>query len=111
MSYNPIGQKSRYNAARLAEYQRDHSLYIAFAPAEQPRIVVAAIVENAGFGATAAAPVVRRVLDYWLAGIYPSEQDIRAVQRGQASAPVSPPAPAPTPVPQAPAAPRQDGDG
>lgn len=86
-----IGQKSRYNAARLAEYQRDHSLYIAFAPAEQPRIVVAAIVENAGFGATAAAPIVRRVLDYWLAGIYPSEQDIKAVQRSRASAPIGAP--------------------
>ena len=86
-----IGQKSRYNAARLAEYQRDHSLYIAFAPAEQPRIVVAAIVENAGFGATAAAPIVRRVLDYWLAGIYPSEQDIKAVQRSRASTPIGAP--------------------
>ena len=86
-----IGQKSRYNAAKLAEHQRDHSLYIAFAPAEQPRIAVAAIVENAGFGAAHAAPLVRRVMDYWLAGVYPSEADIAALQRGQASAPIGTP--------------------
>ena len=86
-----IGQKSRYNAARLAEHQRDHSLYIAFGPASEPRIAVAAIVENAGFGATAAAPIVRRVMDYWLSGLYPSEQDLRAIRRGHASAPIGTP--------------------
>lgn len=86
-----IGQKGRYNAAKLAEYQRDHSLYLGFAPADNPQIVVIAIVENAGFGAAAAAPLVRRVMDYWLAGIYPSEQDIAAVQRGQAGPPIGTP--------------------
>ncbi len=86
-----IGQKARYNAAKLSEYQRDHSLYIAFAPAEAPRIAVAAIVENAGFGAAHAAPLVRRVMDYWLAGLYPSEQDMRALQQGEATAPIGTP--------------------
>lgn len=86
-----ISQKGRYDAARLSEYQRDHSLYIAFAPAEDPQIAVAAIVENAGFGAAHAAPLVRRTMDYWLAGIYPSEQDIAAVQRGQAGPPIGTP--------------------
>ena len=86
-----IGQKARYDARRLAEHQRDHSLYIAFAPADQPRIAVAAIVENAGFGAAHAAPLVRRVMDYWLAGQYPSEADLRAVQQGQAGAPIGTP--------------------
>ena len=86
-----IGQKSRYNAARLSEYQRDHSLYIAFAPADNPRIAIAAIVENAGFGAAHAAPLVRRVMDYWLAGVYPSEADIAALQRGAATAPMGTP--------------------
>ncbi len=86
-----ISQKGRYDAARLSEYQRDHSLYIAFAPAEDPQIAVAAIVENAGFGAAHAAPLVRRTMDYWLAGVYPSEQDIAAVQRGQAGAPIGTP--------------------
>ena len=86
-----IGQKARYDARRLAEHQRDHSLYIAFAPADNPRIAVAAIVENAGFGAAHAAPLVRRVMDYWLAGQYPSEADMRAVQVGQAGAPIGTP--------------------
>ncbi|AVO33185.1 penicillin-binding protein 2 [Ottowia oryzae] len=86
-----IGQKARYDARRLAEHQRDHSLYIAFAPADNPRIAVAAIVENAGFGAAHAAPLVRRVMDYWLAGQYPSEADLRAVQQGQAGAPIGTP--------------------
>ena len=86
-----IGQKARYDARRLAEHQRDHSLYIAFAPADNPRIAVAAIVENAGFGAAAAAPLVRRTMDYWLSGLYPSEADLRAVQQGQAGAPIGTP--------------------
>jgi penicillin-binding protein 2 len=97
-----ISQKSRYNAAKLAEHQRDHSLYVAFAPADHPRIAVAAIVENAGWGAAAAAPLVRRVIDYWVAGLYPSEQDIAAIQRGQATAPIGAPRqPASIPLPAA----------
>ena len=86
-----ISQKGHYNAGKLAEHQRDHSLYIGFAPAEAPRIAIAAIVENAGFGAAHAAPLVRRVMDYWLAGLYPSEQDLAAIQRGQATAPIGVP--------------------
>ncbi|RMX07294.1 penicillin-binding protein 2 [Allofranklinella schreckenbergeri] len=86
-----VGQRERYNAAKLAEHQRDHSLYIAFAPIENPRIAVAVVVENAGFGAAHAAPIARRVMDYWLAGLYPSEEDIRAVQAGKAAAPIGAP--------------------
>ena len=63
----------------------------AFAPAENPTIALAAIVENAGFGAAHAAPIARRVFDYWLMGEYPSEEDIAAVQKGQASAPIGKP--------------------
>jgi len=88
-----IGANSKYNAAKLSEYQRDHSLYIAFAPADKPRIAVAAIVENAGFGAVAAAPIVRRVMDYWIAGVVPSAEDMKAVQRGQATTPIGAPRP------------------
>ncbi|MBR6976462.1 MAG: penicillin-binding protein 2 [Ottowia sp.] len=77
--------------ARLAKRQRDHALYIAFAPADKPRIAVAAIVENAGFGAISAAPIVRRVLDYWLLGHWPSDADMRAVQGGHAAAPIGEP--------------------
>lgn len=86
-----IGQSQKYNAAALEEHQRDHSLYIAFAPADEPRIALAAIVENAGFGAAAAAPIARRVFDYWLQGLYPSAEDVDAVRKGQAGAPAGEP--------------------
>jgi penicillin-binding protein 2 len=83
-----IGQTDKYDARKLAERKRDHSLYIAFAPAEDPQIAVAAVVENAGFGSTSAAPIARRVFDYWLQGLYPSEDDIAAVARGAALTPI-----------------------
>lgn len=86
-----IGQKEKYDAARLAESQRDHSLYMAWAPAESPQIALAVIVENAGFGAAAAAPIARRVFDYWLLGHYPSEEDMAAVQKGRATTPIGTP--------------------
>jgi penicillin-binding protein 2 len=86
-----IGQKDKYNAAKLEEHQRDHALYMAFAPADDPKIAVAVIVENAGFGAAHAAPIARRVFDYWLLGQYPAEADIDAVRKGQAAGPVVPP--------------------
>jgi penicillin-binding protein 2 len=82
-----IGQKDKYNAARLAEHQRDHSLYSAFAPAENPQVALAVIVENAGFGAASAAPIARRVFDYLLLGRYPSEEDIQLTRQGLSSGP------------------------
>ena len=89
-----LGQNVKYNAKALEEHQRDHSLFAAFAPAENPRIALAVIVENAGFGAAAAAPIVRRVFDYWLLGQYPNEQDLAAVRAGKAAAPIGQPLPA-----------------
>ncbi len=86
-----LGQNVKYNAKAMEEHQRDHSLFAAFAPAESPQIVVALIVENAGFGAAAAGPIARRVFDYWLQGEYPNEEDIAAVQKGLASAPIGKP--------------------
>jgi penicillin-binding protein 2 len=86
-----IGQKDKYNAAKLAEYQRDHALYMAYAPADAPKIALAVVVENAGFGAAAAAPIARRVFDYWLLGQYPSEEDIAATQKGQSGRPIGSP--------------------
>ena len=83
-----IGQNEKYNASKLNEYLRDHSLYTAFAPLDEPRVALAVIVENAGFGAEAAAPIARRVLDYLIAGVYPGEEDIALVRKGLASAPV-----------------------
>ncbi|WP_293759659.1 penicillin-binding protein 2 [uncultured Aquitalea sp.] len=66
-----IKQGAKYNAAALAEQYRDHSWFIAFAPVEQPRIAVAVIVENAGFGAAAAAPIARGLFDFYLKGKVP----------------------------------------
>jgi len=86
-----IGQKDKYNAANLSEYQRDHALYMAYAPADKPKIALAVVVENAGFGAASAAPIARRVFDYWLLGQYPSEEDMAATQKGQTAAPMGKP--------------------
>jgi penicillin-binding protein 2 len=83
-----IKANEKYNAARMDERHRDHALYAAFAPLEEPRIALAIVVENAGFGAGAAAPIARRVFDYLLTGKYPSEADIAATQLGQTTAPV-----------------------
>ncbi len=86
-----IRANQKYDASKLAEHQRDHSLYIASAPLESPTVALAVIVENAGFGSAAAAPIARRVIDYLLLGQYPSEEDIAAVQRGEAGAPIGKP--------------------
>ena len=84
-------QNTKYNARALEEHQRDHALFMGFAPASDPRIAVAVIVENAGGGAGAAAPIARRVMDYWLLDQYPSEEDMAAVRIGKASAPIGKP--------------------
>jgi len=67
-----IKQGERYNEARMKERHRDHSLFVAFAPAEDPKVAVALIVENGGFGARAAAPIARQVIDYVLLGTVPN---------------------------------------
>jgi penicillin-binding protein 2 len=86
-----IGQKDRYDVRKLEEHQRDHALYIAFAPVKEPRVALAVVVENAGFGAAHAAPLARRVFDYLLMDQYPNPEDLKAVQRGQAAAPIGTP--------------------
>ena len=83
-----IGQNEKYDASKIAEHLRDHALYITYAPADKPTIALAMVVENAGFGAEHAAPIARRALDYWLLGKYPNAQDMEAVSKGQASAPI-----------------------
>jgi len=68
-----IGMKQgeKYDERKVAERHRDHSLFIVFAPVESPKIALAVIVENSGFGARAAAPLARTVLDYFLLGKLP----------------------------------------
>jgi penicillin-binding protein 2 len=68
-----LSRNIKYDASKIAERLRDHSLYIGFAPAENPRIALAIIVENAGFGAAAAAPIARQAMDYYLLGKRPDE--------------------------------------
>lgn len=63
-----IKQGEKYVESRVQERFRDHALFIAYAPAEKPKIAVALIVENAGFGAKAAAPIARQMFDYYLLG-------------------------------------------
>ncbi|MGH8766041.1 MAG: penicillin-binding protein 2, partial [Burkholderiales bacterium] len=66
-----IKANEKYNEKNVHERHRDHSLFIAFAPFESPKIALAVIVENGGFGAAAAAPIARAVLDYYLLGKLP----------------------------------------
>ena len=87
----------KYNAAKVEEHKRDHALYIAAAPINEPTVALAVIVENAGWGSDSAAPIARRVFDYLLLGQYPSEEDMAAVREGKAKAPLGFPAEAPHP--------------
>jgi penicillin-binding protein 2 len=64
-------QNEKYDEAKVAERHRDHSWFIVFAPVENPKIALAVIVENGGFGARAAAPLARVMLDYYLLGKVP----------------------------------------
>ncbi len=60
-----------YNRDKVKKDLRDHALFIAFAPVDKPRIALAVLVENGGFGAQSAAPIARMVLDYYLLGKLP----------------------------------------
>jgi len=63
-----IRQNEKYDEAKVAHHFRDHSLYIGYAPAQNPRIALAMVVENGGFGARTAAPLARRIFDFYLLG-------------------------------------------
>ena len=86
-----IGKNEKYDARRIDEHQRDHALYIAFAPADEPKIALAIVVENAGFGSDSAAPITRRIFDYWLLSHYPSLEDMASLQSGKGGAPIGKP--------------------
>jgi len=63
-----LGQDEKYDADKLAKNLHDHALFIAFAPADDPRIAVAVIAENGGGGSSTAAPIAKQVLDAYLLG-------------------------------------------
>ncbi|GLR12526.1 penicillin-binding protein [Chitinimonas prasina] len=85
---------AKYNASSTREELRDHALFIAFAPADKPRIALAMIVENAGFGAAHAAPIARKAFDYYLLGKLPSQE------AKPAAGAVAPTAEAQAPIPE-----------
>jgi penicillin-binding protein 2 len=68
-----LKQGEKYVDTQISERLRDHALFVAFAPADSPKIAVAVVVENAGFGARAAAPIARQVLDFYLLGKRPAK--------------------------------------
>ena len=68
-----IKQNEKYDEKNIDARHRDHALFIAYAPADDPNIAIAAIVENGGHGGSAAGPIVRQVMDYYLLGKEPPE--------------------------------------
>ena len=63
-----IRQGEKYDRSKVQERHRDHALFVGFAPADNPRIVVSVMVENGESGSGVAAPVVRQIMDAWLLG-------------------------------------------
>ncbi len=112
-----IKANEKYNKSALAERLRDNALYTAFAPADKPKIVIAMVVENAGWGAEIAAPIARKALDFYLLGKRPADKETTKVPKEDAAeiVPIEDPeaaeaaaaaaesrreqAPAPTPAP------------
>jgi penicillin-binding protein 2 len=91
-----VAQNAKYVEKDVAERLRDHSWFIAFAPAEAPQIAVAVLVENGGFGASAAAPIARQIMDAYLLPRLPKSP-------GASAAPAVPATPAPAIAPGEPA--------
>ena len=77
-----LKEGEKYQTGRVDERLRDHAWYLAYAPADQPRIALAVLVENGGFGAQAAAPVARAVFDYYLLGVAPGGEPGDTVREG-----------------------------
>jgi len=61
-----IKQNERYDARRIAKKFHDHALFVSFAPVENPQIAIAVVVENGGGGSKTAAPIARKIMDYYL---------------------------------------------
>jgi penicillin-binding protein 2 len=85
-----IKQNERYDERRIAARHRDHALFIAYAPADDPKIVIAVMVENGGHGGSTAAPIARKVADYWLLGKLPEALKPEAAETSEAEQEDSP---------------------
>jgi penicillin-binding protein 2 len=84
---------AKYQSSAIDERLRDHSLFMAFAPANQPKIAIAVVVENAGWGGSVAAPIVRKVFDAWLlrdAKTQPPPGSTTPVRRTEVAVPQAP---------------------
>jgi penicillin-binding protein 2 len=75
-------QGEKYDAKKVDERLRDHAWFIAYAPADKPRIALAVLVENGGHGGGTAAPIARKVLDYYLLGKVPKPLTDAEVKQG-----------------------------
>lgn len=84
-----IKQNEKYNESKMAERHLDHALFITYAPAEDPKIAIAVIVENGRHGGSTAGPIARRVMDYYLLGKEPPSAK-PAVEDASVGAPVTP---------------------
>ncbi|MCB5190708.1 penicillin-binding protein 2 [Methylobacillus arboreus] len=84
-----IKQNEKYNESKVAERHLDHALFITYAPAEDPKIAIAVIVENGRHGGSTAGPIARRVMDYYLLGKEPPSAK-PAVEDPSVGAPVTP---------------------
>ncbi len=73
-----IKQGAKYDAKRLARKLQDHALFIAYAPADNPKIAIAVMVENGGHGGGTAAPIARAVFDFYLTGKRPGNMNLEA---------------------------------
>jgi len=73
-------QGEKYDAEKVAERHRDHAWFVAFAPAEDPKIALAVLVENGGHGGVTAAPIARKVMDYYLLGKMPTPLTVKEVK-------------------------------
>ena len=89
-----IKQNEKYNAKNIDERHRDHALFIAYAPAEDPKIAVAVIVENGGHGGSVAGPIARKVMDYYLLGKLPPPPEPVVTPASTPAAPATPALPA-----------------
>ena len=70
-----VGQEEDYEEENIDKKLRDHALFVAFAPADNPQIAVAVVVENGGSGSRTAAPIARKVMDHYLKHFYQNEED------------------------------------